>query len=70
VYIAEGLHDVVQVFDARGRLLLVFGQSGAGPGEFALPSGMHIDASNRLYVADTLNGRIQVFQYVTHADAQ
>jgi sugar lactone lactonase YvrE len=69
IYIAEAMHDVVQIFDADGRLLLVIGRSGGAPGEFSLPSAVHIDASNRIFVADALNGRVQVFQYVSRPDA-
>jgi sugar lactone lactonase YvrE len=31
-------------------------------GEFNSPAGLWIDGRNRLYVADTNNGRVQVFQ--------
>jgi DNA-binding beta-propeller fold protein YncE len=31
-------------------------------GEFNSPAGLWIDGANRLYVADTNNGRVQVFQ--------
>jgi len=69
VYVAEALHDVIQVFDAAGRLLLVFGSSGGAPGQFSLPNGVHMDRAGRLYVADALNARVQVFQYVRGANA-
>ena len=42
----------------------------APPGEFSLPSAVHIDAANRIFVADALNGRVQVFQYVSQPDAR
>ena len=64
IYVSEGLHDVVQVFDREGRLLLVLGESGSTQGQFSLPSGVFIDRDNKLYVADSLNARVQVFQYV------
>ena len=38
-----------------------FGQSGAQAGSFAEPRGLASDASGNLYVADTKNHRIQVF---------
>jgi DNA-binding beta-propeller fold protein YncE len=37
------------------------GRLGAGPGEFAEPRGIAADARGNLYVADTKNSRIQVF---------
>ena len=37
------------------------GAAGAGPGEFAEPRGIAADARGNIYVADTKNSRIQVF---------
>jgi len=37
------------------------GASGTGDGEFSAPWGIHIDTSDRVYVADRGNHRIQVF---------
>jgi DNA-binding beta-propeller fold protein YncE len=63
VYVVEGLNDVVQIFDASGRLLLVFGGSGAGDGQLWLPTGITI-AYDIVYVADSANRRVQVFEYL------
>jgi sugar lactone lactonase YvrE len=63
VYVVEGLHDVVQIFDEAGRLLLAFGGSGAGEGQLWLPTGIAI-ADDRIYVADSANRRLQVFEYL------
>jgi uncharacterized protein (TIGR03663 family) len=38
-----------------------FGQPGSGPGSFAEPRGLATDTAGNLYVADTKNHRIQVF---------
>lgn len=38
-----------------------WGGPGAGPGEFAEPRGLATDARGSLYVADTKNNRVQVF---------
>jgi DNA-binding beta-propeller fold protein YncE/predicted Ser/Thr protein kinase len=43
------------------RFLYAFGQPGFQPGEFQQPRGLTIDQRGHLYVADTENGRIQVF---------
>lgn len=66
IYVVEGLNDVVQIFDPEGRLLLVFGGSGAGPGQLWLPAGIAM-AGNSVYVADTANRRIQVFERLGEA---
>ena len=63
VYVADSLFNRLQIFDQQGRLLLVFGGDGAGPGEFWLPGGIYI-ADDRIYVADSFNRRIQVFQFL------
>jgi sugar lactone lactonase YvrE len=63
----EALFDAVQIFDAEGRFLLAFGERGLGPGQFWLPAGIFIDADDRVYVADTYNQRIQIFQYLRGA---
>jgi DNA-binding beta-propeller fold protein YncE len=63
VYVVEGLHDVVQIFDTEGRFLLSFGEPGHGDGEFWLATGIAI-VGDRIYVADSSNGRVEVFDYL------
>ena len=63
IYVVEGLHDVVQIFDQNGRFLLGFGEPGAGAGQFWLATGIAI-ASDRIYVSDSSNRRVQVFEYL------
>jgi DNA-binding beta-propeller fold protein YncE len=40
-----------------------FGGSGVGDGQFAFPIGAAVDDRGRIYVADTANGRVQVWSY-------
>jgi hypothetical protein len=54
----------VQIFDRSGSLLLFFGEEGIGPGEFWLPGGIYIDGNDRIWICDSYNGRLQVFEYV------
>lgn len=63
VYVVEGLHDVVQIFDQEGRFLLGFGEPGHSDGEFWLATGIAI-ANDRIYVSDSSNRRVQVFEYL------
>jgi len=37
---------------------------GRGSGEFYLPSGIFIDEKDRIYISDSYNRRIQIFQYL------
>jgi tripartite motif-containing protein 71 len=49
-------------FDAsNGAVLARWGGAGAGPGQFVEPVGLAADPSGRIYVADTGNHRVQVF---------
>jgi hypothetical protein len=43
--------------------LYYFGQRGTGLGEFQLPTGLFIDRSDRVFVVDSYNRRVQVFHY-------
>jgi len=55
----------VEVFNREGKLLFRFGQYGDQPGEFQMTKGICTDKKDRVYVIDSGNHRIQVFQ-VTH----
>jgi hypothetical protein len=48
---------------------MAFGGEGAAVGQFALPSGITIDAGDRIWIADSLNRRVQVFQYLTESES-
>jgi DNA-binding beta-propeller fold protein YncE len=49
------------VFDADGNLLHLWGGSGDSAGSFEEPVGIDVDAAGNIYVADTWNQRVQVF---------
>lgn len=72
IYVVDGRSHSVSIFNDRGELLLVLGAfyavSGSGklaPGGFSVPVGIDIDSSDRIYVVDQLNARVQVFQYLS-----
>lgn len=62
VYVSSFHSSLIRVYSYDGRLLSAFGQPGHAVGEFVGPGGLWIDPANRLYVADSGNGRVQVFQ--------
>jgi len=63
IYVADAAFNNIQIFNQKGDILLYVGVAGVHPGEFQLPAGVFM-ANDRLYVADQLNARIQVFQYL------
>jgi DNA-binding beta-propeller fold protein YncE len=63
VYVADALSNYIQIFDESGRFLLSFGGLGSAAGHFRLPAGLFVDG-NTIFVADTENRRVQVFEYV------
>jgi DNA-binding beta-propeller fold protein YncE len=62
IYISLARSSLVSVYQPDGGLLATFGQYGTSVGQFAGPSGLWIDPRNDLYVADSGNGRVQMFQ--------
>lgn len=64
IFLSEyGLVDRIQRFDARGtNLLSAIVGDGTKPGEFSRAEGVGVDSKDRLFVADSCNHRIQVFE--------
>lgn len=59
---AESAEHTIKIFDLQGKLLSKIGkQIGDIPGSFLFPTWITLDAAGNLYVADTLNSRIQKF---------
>jgi len=63
VYVADALSNQVQIFEQDGTFLLGFGGAGEGPGTFQMPAGLAI-WKDLIYVADSFNHRVQVFQFL------
>ncbi len=61
LYIVDGGHQRIVVTNLKGKYLYSFGQEGAGDGEFQNPVGIGIDEKGTVFVADTSNHRIQIF---------
>ena len=62
VYVSSFHSSMVRISRDDGQLLSGFGRPGHSVGEFVCPAGLWIDSGNRLYVADSGNGRVQLFQ--------
>jgi sugar lactone lactonase YvrE len=61
LYVSDTLNNRVQIFDAEGNFIRVFGKAGDGPGYFARPKGIAIDGDGHVWVADAMQNRVQVF---------
>ena len=62
IYVSDGYgNSRVHKFAADGTHLLSWGVPGDGIGEFNLPHSVWVDESDRVYVADRENHRIQIF---------
>jgi DNA-binding beta-propeller fold protein YncE len=65
VYVADTLNNRIQLFAADGQPLGMWGKNGGdgswgvGEGEFREPWGVAVSYDGEVYVADTLNNRIQ-----------
>ncbi|HSG77804.1 MAG TPA: 6-bladed beta-propeller [Burkholderiales bacterium] len=64
IYVVESYYDHLLVFSPRGELLLALDGGMQGIGGFELPAGVWVDGSDRVFVADMLNARIPVFQFL------
>lgn len=67
IYVVESYYDYLLVFNREGELLLPIGGTGYGIGQFYLPSGVWVE-NNYVYVADTFNGRVMIFEYLGDRD--
>ncbi len=63
IYIADGIGNTNRVakFDKEGRFIKQWGATGSENGQFNGLKGLAIDAQGNVYVADSGNKRIQVF---------
>lgn len=61
VYVTDTLNNRVEIFDADGNFISMFGKHGDGPGYFARPKGIAVDCDRHIWVVDTYQDRLQVF---------
>lgn len=60
-FVADYLNHSVAQFDKYGRFLKRIGKLGDKNGEFKYPNDIFITHNNILYVSDSKNGRVQIF---------
>ncbi len=62
IYVADGDGNTqVHVFSEDGTHLRSWGEPGKGPGQFATPHSIAVDADERVYVGDRDTGRVLIF---------
>ena len=62
VYVSDGYgNSVVHRFSKEGALLQTWGGRGDGSGEFTTPHCVWVDRTDRVYIADRENNRLQIF---------
>jgi sugar lactone lactonase YvrE len=62
IFASSFRRGVVSMYSPQGHLMAMFGQSGTRAGEFGAPGGLWIDAQNHMFIAESANGRVQMFQ--------
>ena len=63
VYVVDQGHNRIAKFSPVGEVLAVWGTAGNGDGRFNDPTSVAVDpATNKVYVADPVNKRIQIFE--------
>lgn len=61
IYLTDvGAHRF-DVMDMSGQIEMVVGSKGKGDAEFLFPNGIAADANQKIFVSDSNNGKIQVF---------
>lgn len=61
IWMADGGYNRIVELDSNGKILGAIGEPGHAPGQFAWAHFLALDQDRRLYVADVLNWRFQVF---------
>jgi len=65
IYIADGhggeTNDRIVKLSKDGKFIKAWGKHGKAQGEFDTPHGIALDSAGRLYVADRVNSRVQIF---------
>ena len=62
MYVVDYMRHTVSAYDKEGKYLFEFGGLGWGEGWFQHPRDISVDSAGRIFVADTFNDRIEVFQ--------
>ena len=70
IWVADPMLDILQAFNREGQLLGMVGGHGNQLGQFSSLDGVYIDKNNRIFTSEQYPGRVQMFRYVTDAEAE
>lgn len=61
VFVTDTLNDRIQMFDADGNFIQMFGKQGVTPGTFMRAKGIAVDPDGHVYVTDAEFNNVQIF---------
>jgi DNA-binding beta-propeller fold protein YncE len=61
VYVSDEWKNTISVFDASGKYIRTWGETGSGPGQLNRPAGIVCESNGNIIVVDSGNDRLQVF---------
>jgi DNA-binding beta-propeller fold protein YncE len=61
VYVTDTLNNRVEIFDADGKFISMFGKNGDGPADFTRPKGIAVDCDGNIWVIDTYQDKVKIF---------
>ena len=70
IWVADPMLDVLQAFNNEGQLLGIVGGHGNLMGQFSELGSVYIDKKNRIFTSEQYPGRVQMFRYITDAEAE
>ncbi len=70
IWVADPMLDLLQAFNKEGQLLGIVGGHGNLLGQFSSLDGVYIDKNNRIFTSEQYPGRVQMFRYITDAEAE
>jgi len=69
IWVADPMLDLLQAFNREGQLLGIVGGHGNLLGQFSELGAVYIDKNNRIFASEQFPGRVQMFRYITDAEA-
>lgn len=64
LFVVDTNRFVVIIFDKDGKPIVEFGGIGRNPENLSWPSDVKVDGKGKIYVCDTGNGRVQVYELI------